>query len=222
MENIPSMICSTFTLLSIASICIAVPTTFANRESCPIKESKIASYDDLPFFEPGPNPIPPHYYGLSYSTFQVDQYDGFISPKSGNQSAMAFGGSGNITIPDGYTSHAYHLPLQLTESTYSPPKQSFDLESFSYACVAGIPQPECAITMWGWKTKGLHIMRIMTFPRLNPGHAVEDFKMNATSFGNEWHGLKSTGFSIARKDNGGDMYGGLALDDVQYTINTAC
>jgi hypothetical protein len=64
------------------------------------KETKTAKYDDLPFVEPGPNPIPPHYYGLSYITFQVDQYDGFIPPTSGNQWIMAFGGSGNISIPD--------------------------------------------------------------------------------------------------------------------------
>jgi hypothetical protein len=46
--------------------------------------------------------------------------------------------------------------------------------------------------------------------------------MNTTSFGREWQGLKSVGFSIARKDNGGDMYAGLWLDDVKYTITTEC
>ena len=51
---------------------------------------------------------------------------------------------------------------------------------------------------------------------------MEDFKMNATTFSGEWQGLKSVGFSIARKDNGGDMYGGLSLDDLKYHINTPC
>jgi hypothetical protein len=65
-------------------------------------------------------------------------------------------------------------------------------------------------------------MRVITFPRLDPGHYLEDFKMNTTKFGADWQGLRSIGFSIARKDNGGDIYGGLALDDVQYTITTEC
>jgi hypothetical protein len=105
---------------------------------------------------------------------------------------------------------------------YSPPKQTFDLHAFSYACVAGVPQPECAISVWGWKPDGRTIMRVITFPRLDPGHALEDFKMNRTKFSAEWQGLRSVGFSIARKDDNGDMYGGLALDDLQYTITTQC
>ncbi|KAH7071539.1 hypothetical protein BKA63DRAFT_448254 [Paraphoma chrysanthemicola] len=189
--------------IALCSLAVAVAEQ-KNKECYPIREPKLARYDDLPFVEPGPNPIPPHYYGLSYVTFQVDQHDGFIPPTSGNQTAMAFGGSGNITIPD------------------SPPKQNFDLHSFSYSCVSGVPQPECAISIWGWKTSGRTIKRVITFPKLDPGHVIEDFKMNATSFGREWQGLKSLGFSIARKDNGGDMYGGLALDDVRYTIVTGC
>jgi hypothetical protein len=62
----------------------------------------------------------------------------------------------------------------------------------------------------------------MTFPRLDPRHYLDEFGMNTTSFGREWQGLKSVGFSIARKDNGGDMYAGLWLDDVKYTITTEC
>ncbi|KAH8699348.1 hypothetical protein GQ44DRAFT_665587 [Phaeosphaeriaceae sp. PMI808] len=189
-------------LLYFASIGLTVPT--ADSSCYPTREPKVANYDDLPFVEPGPNPIPPHYYGLSYTTFQVDQYDGWIPPTSGNQWAMAFGGSGNISIPD------------------LPPKKTFDLHSFSYACVAGVPQPECAISIWGWKSSGGKVKRVITFPRLDPGHVLGDFKMNATTFGGDWSGLKSVGFSITRKDNGGNMYGGLALDDVKYTINTAC
>jgi hypothetical protein len=104
----------------------------------------------------------------------------------------------------------------------SPRKQTFDLESFSYACVAGIPQAECAISIWGWKLNGRVIKRVISFPRLDPGHYVEEFKMNRTTFNAEWSGLKSVGFSIARADSGEDLYGGLALDDVRYTINTAC
>ncbi|KAF2276402.1 uncharacterized protein EI97DRAFT_433238 [Westerdykella ornata] len=113
---------------------------------------------------------------------------------------MAFGGSGNISIPD------------------SPPKQTFSLDSFSFACVSGVPQPECAISIWGWKKNGQVIKREITFPRLDPGHVIEDFKMNRTEFPRQWRDLKSVGFSIARKDNGESMYGGLALDDVKYTI----
>ncbi len=46
--------------------------------------------------------------------------------------------------------------------------------------------------------------------------------MNHTSFAKEFEGLKSVGFSIARADNGGDMFGGLALDDVKYTLRKDC
>ncbi|KAF1998122.1 hypothetical protein P154DRAFT_564893 [Amniculicola lignicola CBS 123094] len=170
----------------------------------PSRSTKIAKYDDLTWIEGNYNPIPPHYYGLSYTTFQVDSYDGFIPPTSWNQTAMAFGGSGNISVPD------------------QPPKTSFALQSFSYACVAGIPQPECAISIWGWTVNGNIIKREIIFPRLDPGHVIEDFKMNKTRFGKEWTGLKSVGFSIAKKEDGGNMYGGLALDDVKYTITQGC
>lgn len=109
-----------------------------------------------------------------------------------------------------------------TDATTSPPKSTFDLHSFSYACVAGVPQPECAISIWAWKPSGRVFKRTITFPRLDPGHVIEDFKMNSTTFGREFKGLKSLGFSIARAGNGGDVYGGLALDDVKYTITTGC
>jgi len=104
----------------------------------------------------------------------------------------------------------------------SPPKQTLALSFFSYACVAGIPQPQCAIRIWGWKSSGRMITRVISYPRLDPGHIIEDFKMNRTTFSRDWQDLKSVGFSIARADNGGDMYGGLALDDVEYTIMKGC
>jgi hypothetical protein len=76
--------------------------------------------------------------------------------------------------------------------------------------------------MWGWTTTGRVIKREIIFPRLDPGHFVEEYVMNRTTFSQEWKDLKSVGFSIARKDNGGDIFGGLALDDVKYTITTGC
>jgi hypothetical protein len=206
---------------STALITLAASTADANNYYCPNRELKVAKYDDLPFVEPGPNPIPARYFGLSYATFRVDQYDGWIPPTSGNQTAMAFGGSGNISIPNSYVFYPPGVCL-VADAIHSTSKQTFDLHSFSYACVSGIPQPECAISIWGWKPGGHNIMRVITFPKLDPGHVIEDFKMNETMFGAEWRGLESIGFSSARKDNGGDMYGGLALDDMKYTINTAC
>ncbi|KAH4016781.1 hypothetical protein HBH70_233370 [Parastagonospora nodorum] len=192
-------------LLFLVSSGLSAPTSDASTNDChPTKELKTAKYDDLRFDDGGFNPIPPHYYGLSYTAFQVDQYDGWFPPTSGNQTAVAYGGSGNFSVPD------------------SPPKQTFDLESFSYACIGGIPQPECAISVWGWKPDGRKLFRPITFPRLDPGHYPNEFVMNATTFGKDWQGLKSVGFSIARKDNGGDMYAGLWLDDVKYTITTGC
>lgn len=90
------------TLLNLSILSVAHPSAEATAQCTPSRTTYTAQYDDLPFTEPGPNPVPPHYYGLSYTTFQVDQYDFFIPPTSGNQWAMAFGGSGNISIPDSY------------------------------------------------------------------------------------------------------------------------
>ncbi|KAF2646700.1 hypothetical protein P280DRAFT_416215 [Massarina eburnea CBS 473.64] len=195
------MLASFATILPLISLSIAALTV---ADTCkPTKETKIAKYDDLPFTEGNFNPIPPHYYGLSYFTFQVDQYDFWIPPTSGNQWTMAFGGSGNISIPD------------------SPPNQTFELDSFSFACVSGVPQPECAIGIWGRKANGTIIERTLKFPELGPA-PVGAYIMNKTRFSWEWKGLRSLGFSIARADNGGDMFGGLALDDVRYTITTPC
>jgi hypothetical protein len=60
--------------------------------------------------------------------------------------------------------------------------------------------------MWGHKSSGRIITKKITFPRLDSGHVSADFVMNKTGFGREWDGLKSLGFSISRKDNGGDMF----------------
>lgn len=58
-----------------------------------------AQYDDLTFNDGDASPIPTPYNGLVYTLFQVDQYDGFIPPTSGDQWTMAYGGSGNISVP---------------------------------------------------------------------------------------------------------------------------
>jgi hypothetical protein len=102
-----------------------------------------------------------------------------------------------------------------------PPKSTFELDSFSYACVSGVPQPECAISVYGWKASGRVIKRVIKFPYLGPA-PVDAYVMNKTRFSGEWKDLKSVGFSIARADNGGDMFGGLALDDIKYTITFGC
>ena len=86
------------TLLQLIAATVATPV--ANNGYCrPSQKTYVAQYDDLPFVEPGANPLPSPYNGLTYTTFQVDQYDGFIPPTSGNQITMAFGGSGNISVP---------------------------------------------------------------------------------------------------------------------------
>lgn len=120
------------------------------------------------------------------------------------------------------TVDAPHAAIRLVLIIASPPKQTFQLESLSFACVSGVPQPECAISIWGWKASAKVINRVINFPSLDPGHLVGGYIMNKTSFSWEWRDLKSVGFSIARADNGGDMYGGLALDDVKYTLNFGC
>lgn len=90
------------TLVTIVPLLVAAfAAPVADNYGCrPSRKTYVAQYDDLPFVEPGPNPIPSPYNGLSYTTFQVDQYDGFIPPTSGNQWTMAFGGSGNMSVPN--------------------------------------------------------------------------------------------------------------------------
>jgi hypothetical protein len=98
-------------------VALSEPTTNTCR---PTINTKIAQYDDLPFNEPGPSPIPLHYFGLDYALFQVDQYDGFIPPTSGNQWTMAYGGSGNISIPvDSYVPSSFVI---LKTHIYQPSK----------------------------------------------------------------------------------------------------
>jgi hypothetical protein len=73
------------------------------------------------------------------------------------------------------------------------------------------------------KTNGDVIHRVLTFPRLDPGHVTSDFIMNTTQFGPRFKDLKSLSFSIASAEDGGDIFGGLMLDDVKYTIKqTVC
>lgn len=87
---------SAFTFL-FAAVAVADITT----DSCKIiRELKTASFDDLNFYEGDASPIPPHYLGLSYFNFQVDQFDGFIPATSGNQTIIAYGGTGDIMVPD--------------------------------------------------------------------------------------------------------------------------
>ncbi|KAF2197138.1 hypothetical protein GQ43DRAFT_475703 [Delitschia confertaspora ATCC 74209] len=183
--------------LPLVTLSLAAP--LEERKCKPTCTSYVANYDDLPFNDGSANPIN-LYNNLNYTTFQVDAYDGFIPPTSFSNWAMAFGGSGNISVPK------------------SDRKKTFELNSFSYACVSGVPQPECRISIWGFKAHGQVIKRDITFPRLDPGHPIEDFMMNRTTFNGQWKDLKSVGFSIARADNGGDMFGGLALDDLGYEI----
>jgi hypothetical protein len=87
-------------ILSLVAATLAIPVANDGNGCRPIRQTYTAKYDDLPFVEPGPNPIPPHYYGLSYLTFQTDQDDGWLPPTSLPNRAMAFGGAGNITVPD--------------------------------------------------------------------------------------------------------------------------
>jgi len=76
--------------------------------------------------------------------------------------------------------------------------------------------------MWGYRFRREVVHQVIKFPRLDPGHVVADFVMNHTSFDWRWAGLSSIGFSIARADNGGDMFGGLMLDDVKYAVHGRC
>jgi hypothetical protein len=91
-----------------------------------------------------------------------------------------------------------------------------------YACDSGVPQPECAISVWGYRDGRLAVKEKVTFPAIESGHESQDFVMNSTTFDWRWRFIDSIGFSIARADNGESMFGGLMLDAVSYTVNTGC
>ncbi|KAK5655982.1 hypothetical protein OQA88_5120 [Cercophora sp. LCS_1] len=169
-------------------------------------QNHIAKYDELHWEEPVEtgNPIPSNYKGLDYDIFQVDQYDGFINPASGKQYAMSFEGRGNISVHD------------------KNPRSSFTLKSLSYACSGGVPQPACAIAMWGFRGKQLVAQRVVTFPALDPGHYPNEFVMNVTTFDRRWSKLTSLGFANSRADNGEMIYGGLMIDDLRYVLEGEC
>ena len=93
------MLSFNISLLPLLTVALAAPTTH-NDHCYPTSDTKVAQYDDLPVVEGGPNPIPSPYNGLNYKTFQVDRNDGLFPPTSGNQWTMAFGGSGNISVPN--------------------------------------------------------------------------------------------------------------------------
>ena len=76
--------------------------------------------------------------------------------------------------------------------------------------------------MTGFKDNGKVVKKTFKFPRLDPGHTIDEFVTNSTTFGHDWKNLKSVGFSISRADNGGDMFGGLMLDDVKYVVKEKC
>jgi hypothetical protein len=101
-------------------------------------------------------------------------------------------------------------------------KQSFDLQSFSYACVAGVPQPECSILVIGWTTNGTILTKTITYPQLDPGHYGREVLMSSTSFNDEWLGLDGIAFSAGWNVDGVDFYGGLAIDDLNYTMQYGC
>ncbi|KAK0652457.1 hypothetical protein B0T16DRAFT_387715 [Cercophora newfieldiana] len=191
----------TFGLLSFVAL-----STFAVGGRIPptCTQNHVAKYDDLHWEDPVEtgNPIPSNYNGLDYDIFQVDQYDGFIIPASGNQYAMSFEGRGNISAHDNHS--------------------TFSLKSLSYSCSGGVPQPACAISMWGFRGRQLIAKRVLTFPALEPGHFPSEFVMNATVFDQRWSRLTSVGFANARADNGEMIYGGLMIDDLRYTLEGKC
>ncbi|KXX76425.1 hypothetical protein MMYC01_200179 [Madurella mycetomatis] len=93
--------------LAFLAVGLATPVRHPSQGHAICLKSYEAKYDELHWEEPVEtgNPIPNDYKGLDYNIFQVDQFDGFMNPASGSQYAMAFGGSGNISVHDTYGFH---------------------------------------------------------------------------------------------------------------------
>jgi hypothetical protein len=100
--------------------------------------------------------------------------------------------------------------------------QTFDLQSFSYACVAGVPQPECSVVMVGWTPNGTIFTKTFTYPQLDAGHHEHEYLMSSISFNDVWTGLAGIAFSVGWSIDGVGFYGGLAIDDLNYTMNYEC
>jgi hypothetical protein len=97
-------------------------------------------------------------------------------------------------------------------------KKSLSVQSFNYACDSGVQKPECDISMKGYRGNWLVIEMTLFIPALVSGLPVDSFVMNSTAlFG--WKILTHIDFNIARADNGGDMFGGLMIDDLKYALN---
>ncbi|KAH7370792.1 hypothetical protein BKA65DRAFT_562707 [Rhexocercosporidium sp. MPI-PUGE-AT-0058] len=217
-------------MLSLTSVLLASTTlltlffkeitaiTLATQPHC-ISHSRhhTARYDNILPTSPLPSP----YLNLYYQNFSIaSQENNFISASSGTQYAIAYGGAGFISTSPPASSSSSPLP---EISTMETPTTTFALHSFSYACDSGIPQPACRITLTGTKPTPLEPMQTsLIFPKLDPGHKLGEFVMNSTrgkaSFGREWEGLVDLAWSIEREVDGGDMYGELVVDDLEFTV----
>jgi hypothetical protein len=92
------------------------------------------------------------------------------------------------------------------------------LESFYYACDSGVPQPECKVSIAGYRGNTKVVAITLDFPAIPSGIPVGSVGMNFTSFAG-WNYLTHVDFSIARADTGGDFFGALMLDNVKYRLN---
>jgi len=96
------MMQSVFGLLLLATLALGAPKPDPFPDSnLPCLAEQTALYDDLPWNEAGPNPIPSPYVRLDYDTVQVGQYpySAPMIPASGNQYAISYGGTGSISAP---------------------------------------------------------------------------------------------------------------------------
>jgi hypothetical protein len=96
--------------------------------------------------------------------------------------------------------------------------KSFNLESFYYACDSGIPQPDCEVSIAGYRRDTKVVSKHLFFPALPSGILVGSVVMNSTSFAG-WDYLTHVDFSIVRADTGGDFFGALLLDNIKYRLN---
>ncbi len=89
------MFSPSFILLSILAVAFAFP---APKHDCPKQfRNHVTRFDNLTFTQGSANPIGMNE-GLNYTNFQVGEGE-TIKPVSGQKWAIAYGGSGNISIP---------------------------------------------------------------------------------------------------------------------------
>ncbi|MCJ1257680.1 hypothetical protein MMC24_005506 [Lignoscripta atroalba] len=193
----PNLHFVTFLLVASASLLPATLATGTCRKKKTTTTAHTANFDDLPALDDPRSQVTTPYNSLAFPNFYIETYvtQNFLIPASGDQYTIS------------YDTRISSITALYPGSTV----KSFALESLYYACIQGVPQDECVITITGYKSRGV-VTKTVVYPALVPPVDPSTVTMRMATFGSEWSELQTVSFSISL---GG--YGGLVLDSLNYT-----